>query len=319
MEKGLYLNNHLSGRGYRENVNPFQNCSRIRHRVAFLYCFVRTEFRRIFLLALCVYETARNAHKPNPSATMADFYKSSNTKFPPHSAGTAVTTAAIALKLPDINAIVNSCDEMLKIAAHTREKAKMLHKQIGEMVRVTKARSRRMTPSLNPVDSELHQIKVTAAPKMLINSSSSSATSLSLSEQHQVVRPHSVQQPKLKNITTINTPLSARPAVVQPKRPAPPVIPRQPMQRRAIDVAVRRQPPPRRTLQQQQSDAQNKQSGVQAKTSGTNGPMVLAAAKPPGVSNAGSQQRVSMPRAHVSHGGGASTASASPKSGRFAR
>lgn len=170
-------------------------------------------------------------------------------KFQPINAGTA---AAVSHKLPDINAIVNSCDEMLKIAAHTREKAKLLQRQITEIGRASLARSRRtITPggtALNTVDSELHQIHVTAAPKTMINTSSaaSSGSSSSLSSAEIVVRPQSVQsqQPKLKTISTIASPHSARPstttrrasATMQPTN-AKQTQSGQQQQRRAIDIS----------------------------------------------------------------------------------
>lgn len=126
--------------------------------------------------------------------------------------------AQIGLKMPDLNAIVHSCDEMLKIAANTRDHAKLLQKQIGELVRSGQNRPAMMRRQ--QVDSKVHdEIRVAVAPKQMINSRTSSATSFSSCEESQP-RPHSVnaasqqkQQPKLKSISTMAAPRTARPTL----------------------------------------------------------------------------------------------------------
>lgn len=153
---------------------------------------------------------------------MSEFYKSSSTKLTPHQS----TPAAFNLtqKFPDVSAILNSCDEMIKIASHTREKAKILQKQMGDLTRAIPMRAatarrpatvgslkspKPPTPqSTTPaVDAEQrHQLQVTSAPKQILSSCSS--TSVSSNEQQKVV--------KLKGITTINPVMTA--SVVPSKR-----------------------------------------------------------------------------------------------------
>lgn len=188
---------------------------------------------------------------------MANQYASNLTKFQlTPGGGSANTTAAqIGLKLPDLNAIVHSCDEMLKIAAHTREKAKLLQKQIGELARAGQNRplmQRRQPPNQPLVDTELHEIRVAVAPKQMISSRTTSASSFSSGELVQQ-RPHSVnvmpqqqQQPlqsKLKTVTTMVAPRTARPAgTTLPSKRA-----QQQQQvlanRKTNNVPLRRQPP----------------------------------------------------------------------------
>lgn len=144
---------------------------------------------------------------------MSEFYKTSQTKL------NSQQTAAFNLtqKFPDVTAILNSCDEMIKIASHTREKAKILQKQMGDLTRAIPIRAAALkrpatvtplTPTTQtPVDYEMHQIHVTTTAKQ--NLSSCSSSSLSSTEQKAVV--------KLKGITTIN-PVTA---VVPTKRPQP--------------------------------------------------------------------------------------------------
>lgn len=153
---------------------------------------------------------------------MSEFYKSSLTKLAsaPHPAAAFNLTQ----KFPDVSAILNSCDEMIKIANHTREKAKLLQKQMGDLTRAIPMRpataKRPTTVSYSPslpnkpqtttttaIDYEMQSIQVTKEPKQMLSSCSSSSSVIS-SEQKAVV--------KLKGITTINPVMTA--SVVPSKR-----------------------------------------------------------------------------------------------------
>lgn len=146
---------------------------------------------------------------------MSEFYKSSLSKLSPQPQPAAFN---LTQKFPDVSAILNSCDEMIKIASHTREKAKILQKQMGDLTRALPMRAatakRPVTaaappsPRVQTVDFEMHQIQVTTAPKQIVSSCTSSSSISSGDEQKGVV--------KLKGITTINPVMAA--SVVPAKR-----------------------------------------------------------------------------------------------------
>lgn len=153
---------------------------------------------------------------------MSEFYKSSQTKLAPNQPPQSPAAFNLTQKFPDVSAILNSCDEMIKIASHTREKAKILQKQMGELTRAIPMRAATATkrpatvvPSTPPspprpvVDFEMHQIHVTTAPKQILSSCSSSS-SISSNEQQKAAVV------KLKGITTINPVMAA--TVVPAKR-----------------------------------------------------------------------------------------------------
>lgn len=95
----------------------------------------------------------------------------------------------IGLKLHDINAIVSSCDSMLKIAAHTRDQAKILQRQITELSRSNPGRTIvRRQSSAKPPTGDAHPIRVAVAPKQMIDSETTSNSSFVSGPD--AVKPH---------------------------------------------------------------------------------------------------------------------------------
>lgn len=101
----------------------------------------------------------------------------------------------IGLKLHDINAIVSSCDSMLKIAAHTRDQAKILQRQITELSRSNPGRAilRRQSSAKPPPTTDAHPIRVAVAPKQMIDSETTSNSSF-VSGPDAVGKPAKLQQ-----------------------------------------------------------------------------------------------------------------------------